>query len=375
MHRLPRLAAIGAAIIAVLAVGSIVFFGGTRNLTVGGGATISPSPRATPLATPTTAPSTTMSKYETPLGVAIVGLDGTVRQELGLPPDAWAPNLSTDGQKVIFVTRSKDVIHCYGCAPGPTPVVMTVGQSSGDYICCNVSGFAQAAWSPDGKSVAYQVAGKDGNLDIYVVPFDPQGSGISLAHETRLTSDAAADGWPAWSPDGKTIYYVNDGAETAQTVEAGGFSPTQEIWRVSAAGGTPQRLTDNAVSDLQPDVARDGTVAYWEDGSIMTMAADGTDQRRLAAIPLDTGFNPRWSPDGSRIALLQYDPTDPNGHPDMDPALGWPPELPLLQVVVADPVTGEVTTAGPRVASFYNPVSWTPDGTALLMNRYDDGTP
>jgi len=36
--------------------------------------------------------------------------------------------------------------------------------------------------------------------------------------------------------------------------------------------------------------------------------------------------------------------------------------------------TGDVTTVGPRVASFYNPVSWTPDGTALLINRYDDGS-
>ena len=274
------------------------------------------------------------------------------------------------------MTRSKDVIECFGCFPGPGAVIAPVGRASGFYLCCDTKGFAQAAWSPDGTKLAYQVADRHGNLDVYVVPVDrTQLAGMSTTPPRRLTSDPAADGWPAWSPDGKTIYYVNDGTETAQTVEAGGFSSTQEIWRVSAAGGAPQRLTDNAVSDLQPDVAQDGTVAYWEDGSIMTMAADGTNQRRLAAIPPDTGFNPRWSPDGSRIALLHYDPTDPTGHPDMDPALGWPPELPVLHVVVADPVTGEVTTVGPRVASFYNPVSWTPDGTALLINRYDDGAP
>ena len=140
---------------------------------------------------------------------------------------------------------------------------------------------------------------------------------------------------------------------------------------MAAVGGTPQRLTANAVADLQPDVAADGTVAYWEGGEIRTMAADGTEQHRLAAIPPDIGFNPRWSPDGSKIAVLQYDPSE---RAVFDPAV-QPADLPLLKVVVVDPATGATTTVGPRVASFYNPVSWTPDGTALLINRYDDGSP
>ena len=32
-----------------------------------------------------------------------------------------------------------------------------------------------------------------------------------------------------------------------------------------------------------------------------------------------------------------------------------------------------VLTVGPRVASDLNPVSWTPDGSALLIDRYDAG--
>ena len=74
--------------------------------------------------------------------------------------------------------------------------------------------------------------------------------------------------------------------------------------------------------------------------------------------------------DGSKIAVLQYDASKQAA---FDPAIRQDADLALLRVVVVDVATGDTTTVGPRVASFFNPVSWTPDGTALLINRYDDG--
>ena len=367
MQNVPRLVAAGAALVAVLAVGGLLLRGGPSAT---GAAGNGPVQSALPTSSGTPAPSAASAapRYETPLGMAIVGIDGTLRQDLGLPSDAWGPDLSADGHKVFLLTRSKDVVHCYGCAnPGFWPAVVPVGQTSDLYICCDTDGFGEAAWSPDGRQLAYQHTGKDGNVDVYVVPVVDDGSGVSVSDARRLTTDAAVDGWPAWSPDGKTIYYTNDGAKAADT---SGFSETQEIWRVPATGGIPRRLTDNTVGDLQPDVATDGTVVYWEGDDIWTMAADGTGQHRLTAIPSGIGFNPRWSPDGSKIAVLQYDASK---RAVFDPAIRQPAETALLRVVVVDVATGEATTVGPRVASFFNPVSWTPDGTALLINRYDDG--
>ena len=367
MHNIPRLAVAGATLVAVLAVGGLLLRG-SPSTTVGAGNGPVQSAPPTPSGTPAPSAASAAPAYETPLGMAIVGLDGTVRQDLGLPSDAWGPDLSADGDRVFLLTRSMDVVHCFGCAnPGAWPAVVPVGKTSGLYICCDTDGFGQAAWSPDGGQLAYQHTGKDGNVDVYVVPVVDDGSGISLGNARRLTTDPAVDGWPAWSPDGETIYYTNDGATAA---DSDGFSETQEIWRVPATGGTPQRLTDNAEADLQPDVAADGTVVYWEGGEIRTMAADGTGQHRLAAIPSDIGFNPRWSPDGSKIAVLQVDDSK---RALFDPAIRQDPDLALLRVVVVDVATGDTTTVGPRVASFFNPVSWTPDGTALLINRYDDG--
>ena len=119
--------------------------------------------------------------------------------------------------------------------------------------------------------------------------------------------------------------------------------------------------------DVQPDVASDGTVAFWHGGDIWTMSSNGGAQERLATVPSGAGFNPRWSPDGSMLALLRYDASE---RAQID-AAGLPPDLPLLDVVVVEVERGTVTDLGTRVASDVNPVSWTPDGSSLLINRYD----
>jgi hypothetical protein len=372
MRDLQRLAAAAAVLVIALAAGAILLPGGPSATDVAGNGSVpsgtpTPTRTADPSVTPAVSAATAAPGYETPLGMAIVGLDGTVRQDLGLPSDAWGLDLTADGRRVMFLTHSIDVGFCGGCGNHERPAVVDVGKASGLFICCDIAGFGQAAWSPDGKRLAYQHMGQDGNVDVYVVPVVDDGSGVSTSDAIRLTNDPAVDGWPAWSPDGTTIYYTNDGATAA---DDSGVSDTQEIWRVPANGGTPQRLTDNDKSDLQPDVSAAGTVVYWEGGEIRTMAADGTGQQRLAAIPSDIGFNPRWSPDGSKIAVLQYDSSK---RARFDPSIRQPADLALLRVVVVDVATGDATTLGPRVASFFNPVSWTPDGTALLINRYDDG--
>ena len=91
-----------------------------------------------------------------------------------------------------------------------------------------------------------------------------------------------------------------------------------------------------------------------------TMNLDGTDQHQLDGFP--NGFNPRWSPDGSRLAMLEYDPSE---RASLPAELGHGIDNPLLRVLVVDVATGAATNTGQRVASDVNPASWTADGTAL----------
>jgi Tol biopolymer transport system component len=61
------------------------------------------------------------------------------------------------------------------------------------------------------------------NLEIYIMNLD--GSGLR-----RLTNNAASDGLPVWSPDGRTIAYVSD--------QGGAWA----IWAISPNGSNRRKL-------------------------------------------------------------------------------------------------------------------------------------
>lgn len=63
--------------------------------------------------------------------------------------------------------------------------------------------------------------------------------------------------------------------------------------------------------DDVPEPGPDGTVAYWHDGAIWTMSPDGGGKRPLPFVSSELGWNPRWSPDGAKLALLHYNRQSP----------------------------------------------------------------
>jgi Tol biopolymer transport system component len=67
------------------------------------------------------------------------------------------------------------------------------------------------------------MSNRDGNWEIYAMNSD--GSGLR-----RLTQNAANDGLPAWSPDGKTIAFVSD--------QGGAWA----VWAMSPDGSNRRKL-------------------------------------------------------------------------------------------------------------------------------------
>ena len=351
---------------AVAAILGVLFIGGAilllqrpDRMNVGG-----PGP------SPSTSLSPSASPSGSPLGLAIVELDGTVRQELGLPIDAWNADISADGSSIAFTTSDKSFAFCGGCYQRRYATVTAIGTNKSNFLYPTVeaipsSALGQPAWSPDGTRLAFAVVDASGNQDVYVAELGSADAGMPLdVTLTRLTTDPAIDEFPTWTPDGETIVYANLGSEPA---DDSGFSSTQEIWRVAVDGGDPVRLTENDVPDTMPDVRSDGLLAFYRGGGEMwTMSLDGTRQTQLENVP--GAFNPRWSPDGTKLAMLRYDPSERAAFPA---TYGLGSSYPLLEVIVLDLASHEITVIGPRVASDVNPVSWTPDGQALLINRYD----
>ena len=107
--------------------------------------------------------------------------------------------------------------------------------------------------SPDGKTVAYQLRETDleankGRYDLYIMP-STGGDAVKIASKADKNEHS-----PAFSPDGKFLYYLSD--------ESG----SEQLWRVSVAGGEPARASDFKTDIAGFKLSRDGSkIAVWGD--------------------------------------------------------------------------------------------------------------
>jgi Ca2+-binding RTX toxin-like protein len=184
---------------------------------------------------------------------------------------ALSPPLLTYSIQVPLPDGPHDAGLCIAGAGGAQGVRLTLSAGDDD-----------AAWSPDGRFVAFV---RDG--DVFVA--NANGSG-----ERNLTRGAGLSSGPAWSPDGRRLAF---------TGAANGVSRIVLIDR----NGSNRRLLSLRVpgNASQPTWAPDGRQVAVTSSSSSPLGSDvyvaeiaGTASRLLAS----GAFEPAWSPDGLRIA-------------------------------------------------------------------------
>ncbi len=146
------------------------------------------------------------------------------------------------------------------------------------------NGVKSAAVSPDGKFLAYS-----DNTGLYVKEIR-----TGETHRVTLPQNFSAD-VNDWFPDGAHLL-------VSQQEQPGKLS----LWSVSVFGGTPRQLTNNgAGGSVSPDGAHIAFQSHGYGQEEWVMRSEGTDPVKVASDKSSWVGQPRWSPDGNRIAYIR----------------------------------------------------------------------
>jgi Tol biopolymer transport system component len=210
-----------------------------------------------------------------------------------------SPALSPDGKRIVFEALNQLWVMDIGAKPR---------QLTNDKFYKE-----DPAWSPDGSQIAYS-SDKSGSEDIYTIT-------LATKSEKRLTNtpDESEVG-AAWSRDGKKLAYQDHAGATylldlatgqSQKVIPPQFAPSKPSW--SADGRTlaiaalkpyTHRFREGTSQFLTVDLGS-GSLTYTEPAPFKSTATRGED-------------GPVYSPDGSSVAfvmdsVLWIRPVDSNG--------------------------------------------------------------
>jgi Tol biopolymer transport system component len=274
-------------------------------------------------------------------GVFVMGATGeSVRRvtDIGFDPD-WSP----DGREIVVSTEAVPRPN----ARSGVSEIWAVEVASGKRRLVFAGDGVEPRWSPNGHRIAFWGLPRGTSVrDIWTVAAD----GSQTQSPVPVVSDPEFDWGPAWSHDGRFLYFSSD---------RGG---SMNLWRVAIdersgrVRGAPEPVTVPSVWAGQVSFSRDGALAMfgslgeqsslqvasfdpvreriegqpetvirlarpiagidWSpDGKALVIGVPSASREDLYVIQADgTGFRqltdapflhrlPRWSPDGSRIAF------------------------------------------------------------------------
>jgi len=194
--------------------------------------------------------------------------------------------------RVLYVAMAILLLTAHASAIAASPIRQLTNSTSAN---------VRPAWSPDGKSIAFQ-SNRDGPYHIYLMNAD--GSNLR-----QLTSgDDNDDRHPNWSPDGKTI-----AVDTGEEIK-------REIALIDVASKNRTQLTKLGKSAQFPSFSPDGrTVAFFlYNLGVMDLWTVGKDGGNAAPVTREHAteannqctfacHSARWSPDGSRVVFSDGD--------------------------------------------------------------------
>jgi len=310
-------------------------------------------------------------------------LGGPVRS-VSLPAHAVLPSWSPDGASVAFITA--DTILIATTADGARRVV-TVHRDS-------IADLHSLAWSPDGKRIAY-VSGNSS----WLFSANVEGSALWVVDAAggephRLTTNEYLNASPAWL-DARHLLFVSnrEGPRALYVVGVGARGPRGEpraipgvadpysisysakaqvlafaklavpqnirVYPLGGAGpvsiGSGRPVTSGLQVVEEHDLSPDGKWLVYASNlrgnmDLYKVPASGGRAVRLTDYP-GNEYHPRWSPDGTEIALLAESPGSGG---------------PTTRILVI-PAGGGTATVLPIAGRAAHGPEWSPDGRHLAF--------
>jgi len=139
-------------------------------------------------------------------------------------------------------------------------------------------------------------SGEGDQFDVYVKLI---GDGAPPVRITK--SPGASAGWPVWSPDGHRIAFLRC------------FGASQGVFVVPALGGPDRRIAEFASCPGSLDWSPDGRLLVFPnrdstegiEGISLVSVATGKRTRLTTTAKLESDSEPKFSPDGKRVAFVR----------------------------------------------------------------------
>jgi serine/threonine protein kinase len=204
-----------------------------------------------------------------------------VSQTTDVSGQEFFPSLSPDAKTFLFAGRQRGNWDIYSQRVGDREATNLTADSQSDDT--------QAAFSPDGKRIAFR-SERDGG-GIFVM--------AATGESVRRVVDFGYN--PAWSPDGKQLVFASEGI-----IDSTNRGRTSQLWTIDLEGGTTTLV--HAGDAVQPSWSPQGhRIAFWSglSGRREIKSISSTGGNLVSAVTdAEVNWNPVWSSDGRFLYYL-----------------------------------------------------------------------